>query len=544
MKIIKTFFKENSFSKIINLNKKIFKKNKVKKNNILIEFNNFCANHIPLSYCSNILSKKHDANIIGYYSNPLLVGGIDKGILHKIKILLGSLFNWRFFGVYKSFGTSKFIYPTRLISNNYQVKKNFDKFLKKVKNRKQLEKFKIDNILVGDLIYDTYLKSRYDLKPTIDLKSKNFQNFVNDFICIYFFWKEYIDTNNVKVVIGSHATYILALPLRIASNSNIDAFVLSPENLFRLNKKFLHQYYEVNYFKKLFKKINHKQQKNLINKAKERMNKRTLGKYSSDYPYVTISPFAKIKKLTKNSLFYNSKKKLKFVIATHDFVDACHAMGFSIFPDFYQWARHLCKLSENEDIQWFIKTHPKFGGDYSPYIKHERSVAIELTKEFKNVRILNQNITLNELAKNKVDAIFTVNGTIGMDCAEINLPVINSSNNNPHINYSFNIHPKNLKELENVIFNFDRIRKNFKINKNEIYEYYAMKNIFFSKNWFFDSYEDVLLELKSYHNLGKPIFYDYWLNKYPNTNVKVDKIEKYFYSKNLFCLNNNNIGVF
>jgi len=85
---------------------------------------------------------------------------------------------------------------------------------------------------------------------------------------------------------------------------------------------------------------------------------------------------------------------------------------------------------------------------------------------------------------------------------------------------------------------------NFKINKNEIYEYYAMKNIFFSKDWFFDSYEDVLLELKSYHNLGKPIFYDYWLNKYPNINVKLDKIEKYFNSKNLFCLNNNNIGVF
>ena len=157
---------------------------------------------------------------------------------------------------------------------------------------------------------------------------------------------------------------------------------------------------------------------------------------------------------------------------------------------------------------------------------------------------MDQNITLNELSKNKVDAVFTVNGTIGMDCAEINLPVINASINNPHINYSFNIHPKNLRELEKIIFNFKKIRKNFKINKKEIYEYYGMKNIFFSKNWFFDSYEDILIELKSYHNLNKPIFYDYWTKKHTNFKVKINKLEKYFNSKNLFCLNNNNIGTF
>ena len=34
-----------------------------------------------------------------------------------------------------------------------------------------------------------------------------------------------------------------------------------------------------------------------------------------------------------------------------------------------------------------------------------------------------------------VDAVFTVNGTIGFDFAILGIPVINASLNNPHINY-------------------------------------------------------------------------------------------------------------
>ena len=40
--------------------------------------------------------------------------------------------------------------------------------LSKIKSKKDLQKLKIKNILVGDLIYDTYL--RYNYKSTVDLK--------------------------------------------------------------------------------------------------------------------------------------------------------------------------------------------------------------------------------------------------------------------------------------------------------------------------------------------------------------------------------------
>ena len=58
LKIINSF---NSCRKIIALNKSIFnEKQKETDSEILIEFNNFSADHIPYSYCANILKNKYN----------------------------------------------------------------------------------------------------------------------------------------------------------------------------------------------------------------------------------------------------------------------------------------------------------------------------------------------------------------------------------------------------------------------------------------------------------------------------------------------------
>ena len=63
----------------------------------------------------------------------------------------------------------------------------------------------------------------------------------------------------------------------------------------------------------------------------------------------------------------------------------------------------------------------------------------------------------------------------------ITFPVINASINNPHINYKFNFHPKNKKELKKIILNFKKEKKKLKINKGELYENYFMRNIYYDK---------------------------------------------------------------
>ena len=179
-------------------------------------------------------------------------------------------------------------------------------------------------------------------------------------------------------------------------------------------------------------------------------------------------------------------------------------------------------------------------------MQYEKKVIKEITKEYKHIKVLPQNTTLNDLVKTKVDAILTVNGSIGLDGALLNIPVINATRNNPHINYNFNIHPNNIKQLKDVILNFKKHKKKFKIDKKEIYEFYGMRSIFFTRYWFFDNLENISKEIGTHYDLHDPLFYDYWVKKYQNFDeAKIkNKLKRYFNSKNNFLLNNNNLGNF
>ena len=66
------------------------------------------------------------------------------------------------------------------IKYSNQIKKNYTK----VKNKNKLIVFKLNGILIGDLIYDCYL-TRFS-EPTINIKSKNFRDFFKNLIFILF----------------------------------------------------------------------------------------------------------------------------------------------------------------------------------------------------------------------------------------------------------------------------------------------------------------------------------------------------------------------
>ena len=110
---------------------------------------------------------------------------------------------WKFFslknfGIYKSFGTSKIFRP---IINTEHVKKAKNQIIKirnKIKTKKDVLKIEFDNVVYGDLIYDTYLKSQ--IKPTLNINDSKFQELLFDFIQLYYFWVDYFENHNVNVL--------------------------------------------------------------------------------------------------------------------------------------------------------------------------------------------------------------------------------------------------------------------------------------------------------------------------------------------------------
>ena len=535
--------------KIINHNKRIFKDFDIKIDNeskILVEFNNFISNHIGFSYLANSLKKKYKSNIVGYFGNSLLVNPLKQDFISKIKIFIGKNIGINFFSIYKSFGTKDFYFPESNIDFSKKKTKIYKNFISKVTNLYKLEKFKINNVLVGDLLYDTYIKNIVFLKkpliPTVNLKDKDFLLFVEDFIYLFLVWENYFKQNKIKALIGTHFSYTLAIPLRLAVKNNIETFVCGPEVLSRYKKNFYRQNNESFFFKDLYKNLSKSNKKKIIIKSKDRINKRINGRYSTDYSFVTKSPFGKIRK--KNYL--NKNSKLKVLIATHLFGDAPHALGNHLFPDHYHWLKFLTQIAKKTNYEWYLKTHPNFGSEWTPYVKHERYVSENIIKNIKNMFLLPSEVTHNQLIKEGISAVFTVHGTVGMDYALFNIPVINASLSNPHINYSFNFHPKNIQELKNIILNLGNKIKNFKIKKREIFECYAMKNVFFSRNWLLQDIDKTLKEIGIYHNLWKTSFYSHWVDNYSkelDQKIKKD-VFTYTKSKNNFLLNNNNLGKF
>ena len=118
------------------INKKIFNKNfPNSETQILVEFNAFHADHIFLSYLSNYFSQKFKSKIIGFYNFSLLISDLDYSLIKNIKWYLSSKFNYKNFGVYKSFGTEYFIKPNLDLDQNNKARKIFEKEIKKIKKK-------------------------------------------------------------------------------------------------------------------------------------------------------------------------------------------------------------------------------------------------------------------------------------------------------------------------------------------------------------------------------------------------------------------------
>ena len=463
MSLYKKILILSKFKKFI---KKLNFYNGEKKNIILIEFNSIWSSIIPYSYLLSELSKKHDAKIIAY-SNLKTFSFVE-----YIKNLIAKLSFFNSYAFYNSFHVNKYIkffeYSNKI---NKEIAIEFERISKKIKNKKDIERLKIKGIVIGDLIYDSYLKK--NLKPTINLNETNFKNFLYESIKQFYFWNNYID-KNVKAIVVSHTIYSSAIPMRICVKKNIETFQISNRHLYRLSKKNLMAYTQFKDYKKIFKKVKLADKKKGISIAKKRLMERLNGKVGVDMEYSTKSAY--VRKVSKKTQLIKSKK-IKILIAAHCFFDSPHSYGYNLFPDFYEWLDFLGKLSLKTDYDWYIKTHPDF-------LPGNKEIINKLIKRYPKIKFLPSSISHNQLVKEGIDVALTVHGTIGHEYPLFNKLVINASKNNPHINYDFNLHPKTIKEYEKTLLNLSKIIKKFKINKNEIYEFYFMRNIYDVDNFF------------------------------------------------------------
>lgn len=500
---------------LIKKNKKLFKYDSNSKKIILVEYNNYYGSHLCQALLSNFFKKKNPAKIIAYYNYCLIVSPLKLNFFQKFRWYFSKLFLLGFKRIYKSFGVEDFIRPE--IDSNIKKKatKIYKDFFRINVTNENIEEFKIKNILIGDLIYDTYLKSKN--VPTFDPNSICFKYFFKEFLELFFFWQHYLKENKVNKIIGVHSCYSYGLLIRIGINYEIPCYVINSRAVMKLNKKMSSMYGDFVFHKSKFSKLSTKFKKKALSFAKKNLYLRIRGETGSELINRSVSSFSYYEKKIEKVLKVN--KKIKILICTHDFMDSIHVNGKNFFPDFYEWISFLGKLSNDKknEYDFYIKNHPNFGNKYERYQQYTNLFVNQLCEKFPNIKKIDNKISHHQIIAEGINFVLTVYGSVAIEYAYLGIPVINATLNNPHINYNFNINPKNKKNYIQILNNLKTIK--LKINKKQIYECYFMKHFYYDENWLFDNYQEFLEEIGGYQNLHTQKLYNYWY-KYIDNDMK------------------------
>jgi hypothetical protein len=458
--------------------KRLFSKRIAYRNSrgvILVETQQPLTNEIALSKFLPGAINFYDANVVGYSMLRYRFGNrIKQWLRHRLSFL-GSI------------SKSKHLLISGPKDAPIDYSNLFDEFLRFTPTKSAFEKYHYRGILVGDLIYDLYLRNSRAM--TLDFRDPDLRIRFIEVLAYFDSMRSYIQKNNVRAICVSHAVYHFAIPARLGIHFDIDVFLVTHENIYRLTHEFPQAFTDFLQYEKQLSDIKPNELEDGLKVARNRLIKRTSGEVV-DMPYFTnMSPFrtgeARLPPVVESH-------RLRILVSLHDFFDSPHVYGFNFFPDFLEWLQFLDRISRETDYEWYLKPHPNALKDPTPEL-------IKLFEYNKRFKILDSTTSNAEMKNFGIDFALTVYGSVGHELPFLGIKVINASLNNPHMAFNFSHTPKDLCEYENILLNLENF--SYEINEEEIYQYYYLHYIYNLNSWIFSNYEKVLHDIGGYSNL-------------------------------------------
>ena len=478
---------------------------------ILFEFSNYAASQIGGYYFISELLKKEKLEVKGFYNGYGVKTPFKKSFLESFKWKIKQFFLLGFFKIYRIYGLKDIFIPSVDYVDSDLTNKIYQKIKKKINSKKDVLKISVKNTLIGDLIYDTYL-NRY-LQPTVDINNKEFQLVMKECIELALYWHDFFIRNKVKYIIGTHGVYSYAIPYRIALNFKVRGFLTNLHGIKEVTNDFIYEHSPDRNKKNLLNTITLSKKKKYIKKAKSDLKKLTNGYKIKNRDY-TLKKSSFIKYKSKKVRLIKPSNKIKILVSPHDFFDAAHGFGdHKLFEDYYEWLKFTLDLSLKTDYEWYVKTHPDLMGKFGEKQRATREIVSEMVSNYKNVKMLPPNYSHRDIINGGIDFVITCHGSVAYEYAMENIPTIIGSKCNPYKEFKFSIQPKDRKDYKRKIMNLVKIKKLFKINKRNIYEFYALKfYVVYTLNWVFN-YRDYCNFIGSWYNWQNTNIFKYWILK-------------------------------
>ncbi len=281
-----------------------------------------------------------------------------------------------------------------------------------------VQKFKLKNIYIGDLIFDSYVRNNHRfLNPKLD---KNFIIilFGGIFKTIYFDYC--FDKREMKYLIVASHTYAnnTGIAVRIALKKKIRVILSNQQELieitkekidkgkYYINKKKLIQIKKIKLSKKRFFLF-------LKKRKKTNTNYHFTGGRDIFYAYGNKKKVSK-KEFYKKLNIKNIKRYKKIVvIAPHAFSDASRSTGrIFIFTDYFQQLVKTLEFvkKQNKKILWIVRPHPS-GIKYG-----EQGIVEKLVRKYdiSNIKLCPKFINTDNLI-DLTDGVITGRGKIALE---------------------------------------------------------------------------------------------------------------------------------
>jgi len=409
------------------------------------------------------LNKSNNIQVEQYVPRNLTLGATSTVSSFLKSILLNNRFRdnkWiKLYSTYSDSVAYKHEGSTSLIFNIKSFFKAY-KIFKSIKYKNDLILLSIDNINVGDLIYDSYLR----FKPSATVK-------IDDFYLCIILWqtirnikvtKDYFNKNKPDVLLTSYGTYIQhGIAVRIAVLYNTKVYSFGNYQNYSKQLDINDTYHTANFknYKNDFNKLENKE--NYLDKSREALNGRINGKKDLATSYMKQSAYK-----VSNEKMPNVKDKI--IIFMHDFFDSPHIYGDMVFSDFLEWIEFTIETLERYNIPYCLKPHPN-------QIKDSEKAVQKLKQKYPNTQFISSKITNKQLVNGNIKVGISLYGSVAHELVYMGVPVI-LSGANPHSSYDFCFEAKNKNEYENYIKNYMDLSIPIDYKK-QIESFYYMHNL-------------------------------------------------------------------
>lgn len=411
----------------------------------------------------NLINEKklfQDYNIVGVWATNVYPNKHKNFYIYNLKLILNIIYDIFIFfkckKIFSSIGFSKFYhynfsYPFKKKSKILNNKLNFQ-------NINELIQFKFENIWLGDLIHDTFVK--FTSSPTVDLKHPSLKKITKKSIATLDFIKKLDSELNFIKLISPYSSYLsFGALVRYSLMNKKEVFTCG--SMFSYFKKMplnrpLHSENSLN-FKSMFENLKNKEEK--IKLSRKEMDEKFSGKKVISNQYIAVNTYdEKFYKYDDDRL-----KQLDGVVFLHDYFDASHDQENLIFNNFYDWSEYTFNLIRNEKLNIGVKTHPNS-------VYESKKAEESFKKKYPDLIWIDSKISnLNIFKKKNIKFGVSVNGSVLYELPYFNKLGI-SCGTNPTSAFDFNLNPKNLDEYKYFLKNAHK--ENFK--KIDIIEVYKM----------------------------------------------------------------------